>query len=133
MAMNADENFVTRPPKTSERKRVEVKQNKRSKELNQNENPLEIMSIWTTKIKTGSGVQRKTCDTQNDPEVNEPRAMRKAAMNETNGHRRNTIWDHTKDSEPRLEFRHIPTEINGRNWDGKSSEKWNRNEMMGRS
>jgi len=71
------------------------------------------------------------CDTQNDPEVNEPRAMRKAAMNETNGHRRNTIP--TKDSEPRRKFRHIPTEINGKNWDGKSSEKWNRNKMIGRS
>ena len=29
------------------------------------------------------------CDTRNDPKVNEPRAMRKVAVNETNGHRTN--------------------------------------------
>lgn len=51
MAKKADGNFVTHPPKASKRKGGEVEQNRSCKKLNQNEIPLEKMSILTTKVK----------------------------------------------------------------------------------
>ena len=47
---------------------------------------IEDNRLKDSKVISETGV---LCDTRNDPKVNEPRAMRKVAVNETNGHRTN--------------------------------------------